>query len=936
MARVLLPADVARDAKRPERPREPRVLVLELDAAISELPRDHYAAEAPDVSGHLPRLAQLRAVVAASGDEAKAAARAWKTDKHASPTLTVQAVLAYVLSDRSEADEVLRLACERLDPPHAVALVLADATNVDAIVEAGARMTRTRGRALVERGPHVLAAFEHRADDAAKIVLGWHEGALRSAAAASSTWERREVTERAGELLDLVVRVGTPDVARYVAKLVGKAGTREEVARYFKRFPELAEDALRPLTKGRGKVRDAAVAMLTGLAPSLPSAAPEGETTSPAETAREAATSEDAGPAILVDPPWRNWKSAGQLVLEHPPTPTFDLPPEATAKHDREAWCTRLPSVPRNAVFSSRAAFPVAHAWLTSRAEREGAEAWLVTFAPIAIYGLLPFALGEPGPSRTRATSALRFVWSRIAPDRGPKVVERWVDDVGGDRATLLTAVTDIVTADARWDSPSSAPSWPSWLAVDALPPVKLASGATLSSGSRRHLVEMMIFAGAGVGGGDLSAEYVGVREVREALDPTSLAALSLFVYEQWTVLGQAARVSWPLGQIALFGGRSAAHELARKVRSLATDREIARALDALAVLARLPDDTSLVHLATLAESAKAPAVRTEARRLLDATAKQRGLSAEALEDVLVPDLGLDDRGELWLDLGPRRVRLSLDARLAVVLRDEQGERLTQMPRPNKADDPQKAATATELFKAVRADAEGAAKSQLRRFERAMCTTRAWTRAVFEERLLAHPVLRSLVAGLVWRATSAETSITFRVAEDRSLAGPDDEAVALPSDATITLPHPLLLTDPERARWGAIFGDYELLQPFPQLSRETFTLSERERAASTLDRLVGRKGEIGNLYALEQRGWDILGSRTTVTGFRRMLASASVELRFAEMVDLGRPKVTPEVTAQSLAVRPIGGEREATFAKLSAIEASELLRDLAFLVPATR
>ena len=927
MARVIVPPDVAGEAKKPVRAREPRVLVLEVDASISELPREQYPHESPDVSSHLPRLTQLRAMVRASGNEAVEAVRTWAREKHPSASLTVRSAIAYVLSDRAASDEVLSLACQRLDPPPAVALVLADASDLAAMADAGARLLRASGRALSERGPHVLAAFAQRPDDLGPLVVGWHRAALAQASGPGSSYARRDGRGVADELLDLVLGVGTEEVARYVVTLLGKSGAREDVARYFKRFPELAEDALRPLAKGRGKVRDAAVAMLHGLAPAIAKTSPE-----PQEIVVAAERDDTVeGPDVLARPPWRRWSEAGLLVLEHPPTPTFDLPPDATAKHDREAWCSKLPSIPRNAIFSSRAAFPVAHAWLTSRAEREVAESWLVTFAPIAIYGLLPFALGEPGPSRTRATSALRFVNARIAPERGPKVIERWIDDAGGDRTTLVPAVRAILEADPRWDCPSSPPSWPSWLAVEALPAVRTREGATLSKASVRHLVELMCFAGAGVGGGDLSVEYVGAREVREALDPRSLGALSLHVYEQWSVLGQNARVSWPIGQIALFGGRSAAHKLAATIRGLATDRELTRAMEALSVLARIPDDTALVHLATLAESAKNERIRAEARRLLEATATQRGLSAAELEDVLVPDLGLDERGELWLDFGPRRVRLTLDARLSPVLRDAEGALLSQLPRANKADDPDKAAAATELYRAVRADAESAAKAQLRRFERAMCSGRAWTRTAFEDRLLAHPVLRSLVGALVWSASTSEGSLTFRVAEDRSLAGPDDEVVTLPLEASVGLPHPLTLSPELRAKWGAIAGDYELLQPFAQLSRETFVLDDAERASKELARIVGRRGEVGNLYALEQRGWVVSGSRTMVLGMRRKLGRGSVELRIEEAVDLARPKETPEITALSLTIYASTLAETASFALLTPIEASETLRDLSFL-----
>ncbi|MBX7191543.1 MAG: DUF4132 domain-containing protein [Sandaracinaceae bacterium] len=943
--RVIPPVDALRERERAHRPREPRVFVLELASAIEELPREDTRAPMgePTLSGHLPRLAQLRGVAKASGAETREAARAWAAERHAHAPLSVRAAIAYVLADRERADELLREARGRVVPPPAATLALEDARDAGLVADAGAWLAKSHGAEVLERGAHVLAALATEPAEAERVVLAWLT-AYESRAKVATSYERTSANEQLRRMLELVLRVGTPGVAAHVAPSIAKAGARSDVASFFKRFPELAEAALRPLAKGRGKTRDAAVAMLTGLGlgaspvtsasdsePGKAASAAESTASAPPSSAPsgEPQDAKGSGIEVLEEPPWRHWSRSGLLVVDEPPMPTFDLPPEATAKHDREAWVAKLPSVARNVIFSSRAALPVAHAWLTSRAEREAAASWLTTFAPIAIYGLLPSLIGPTGPSRTTATRAVRFVWRGLPAERGPRIVERWCEDARADKAALVAAVRAIVEASGRWDCPSSAPSWPTWLAASALPEVRTKAGLVLPERARKHLVELMIVTGASAGGGDLVHQHPGVEEVREALDPTSLGALSFHVYTQWSVLGQNARVSWPLGQIALFGGRSAAHKLAAQIRSMATDKQIERAVEAVSVLARVNDESALVHLATLAESARNDKVRAEAKRLLDATAKDRGVSLEELDDLAVPDLGLDERGELALDFGPRQVRVRFDARLEPVLLDESDAVLARLPRPSKSDDAGKAAAAIELYKALEADAAGTAKAQLRRFERAMITGRTWSPARFEERLLGHPLLRTLVSGLVWSARVGELAQSFRVAEDRSLAGPDDEPLTIAREALVSIPHPLALDATLRARWGQLFGDYEILQPFPQLARETFELTDAERAASTLDRLAGTQGEIGNVYALEQRGWRVTGARNWVVSLQRELAKATVELRFTSAIDLGRPKETPTISVSSLGL--VLHQADVTFALLSPVEASEVLRDLAFL-----
>jgi hypothetical protein len=863
----------------------PRVLVGELEGTLGDL----RAGLEQGWRGYLPRLAQLRAAVAAADEESYAAARAWAEAQRARAPLPYAAVLAFLFDAEPWCDDVLREAGGLIAPPSAAVLALSTSRDAELVALVGAHLANDHAERVLERGPDVIEAFAHQPEVLEAILVAWSarlEVATKRARGSQRAWDLEGAPSR---MQDLLAHVGTEGVAARIAKLVGRPSARQLVVRYFRRFPELAEPALRPLAKGRGKARDAAVTLLEALA--SPS---DAEPRAHAAAAPDGGLApEDALPPILREPPWRHWKSSGLLVVEEPPIPVFDLPPEATAKHDREAWITRLPSVTRTLIFSSRAAFPVAHAWLTQRAQRSAAEDWLRTFAPIAIYGLVPYVIGEPGPSRALATSALRHAWSAVASERGPKILERWVDDAGPSRpggttrAELLAAIEATLRADPRWDCPAQAPAWPSFLAPAALPEVRLRDGRALPAQAVRHLVEMMIFAGAAAGGGDLVAEYTGAREVREALDLASLEALSQHVFEAWSVLGQGTRSSWPLGQIALFGGRSAARRLALAIRTLATERAVDRAVEAVSVLARLRTGAALVHLHLLAESAKNERVRAAARELVEATARSRGLSREELEDLLVPD-----------------------------------------PAALETADP----------KTARAELESARKAQAKRLERAMCTGRSWPVAAFRERIVAHPLLGELARGLVWRAIDEGREHTLRVAEDGTLASIEDEVVELGAGALLSIPHPLSLDPALRDRWAAVLGDYELLQPFAQLSRDTYALAADEQAAAELERFRLREGETALLYALEQRGWAVRGSRAYVLALRKPLRDGLfAELQLVQHVDLGRPRATPtfSVACVKLLVErdPAATARKPpTFAALSPVEASELVRDLGSLL----
>jgi hypothetical protein len=52
-----------------------------------------------------------------------------------------------------------------------------------------------------------------------------------------------------------------------------------------------------------------------------------------------------------------------------------------------------------------------------------------------------------------------------------------------------------------------------------------------------------------------------------------------------------------------------------------------------------------------------------------------------------------------------------------------------------------------------------------------------------------------------------------------------------------------------------VFADYEILQPFPQLGREVFAVSEQDAAADQLSRFIGRQVPATKVLGLERRGW---------------------------------------------------------------------------------
>ncbi|HET9930607.1 MAG TPA: DUF4132 domain-containing protein, partial [Polyangiaceae bacterium] len=300
------------------------------------------------------------------------------------------------------------------------------------------------------------------------------------------------------------------------------------------------------------------------------------------------------------------------------------------------------------------------------------------------------------------------------------------------------------------------------------------------------------------------------------------------------------------------------ARRLTPMIRAWPGESAHARAVVGLDVLAAIGTDVALMHLHGIAQKLKFKGLQEKAREKIDAVAEARGLTAFELADRLVPDLGLDeDTGTLTLDYGARQFVVGFDEQLKPFVRDAANKRLADPPKPGKADDAEKATAALEQYKTLKKDAKAIAQSQILRLELIMCAGRRLSAEAFRNFFVAHPLMIHLVRRVLWGvyAKDGQLTSTFRVAEDRSFADSEDDTFELPEDATLGVVHRLELDAATCAKWGQIFGDYEILQPFEQLGRAVFHPTPEELKSDVLKRLSGVTVKTGKILGLDARGW---------------------------------------------------------------------------------
>lgn len=582
-------------------------------------------------------------------------------------------------------------------------------------------------------------------------------------------------------------------------------------------------------------------------------------------------------------------------------------------------------------------ALPAAQAFAAKKTQRDMGRRWLLGFPEHAACGLIAPALGAKGEQRDWACAALRLLWAQGQGELLLAVAARYADP------RVAEAVRAMLDEDPLDRFPAKRGALPAWWQPQGWQRPLLADGRALPDAAIETLGQMLMFPTS-------EGVYPGVEDVKRACQPHSLAAFVWDVFLAWLDAGGSGKDGWVMVALGLLGNDDTARRLTPMIRSWPGESLHARAVLGLDALAAIGTDLALMLLNGIAQKLKFKGLQEKARDKVRAIAEARGLSTEELEDRLAPDLGLAEEGSLVLDFGPRAFAVSFNEGLAPCVREigadgVLGPRLADLPKPKKSDDAELAKMSVERFKQLKKDARSIASQQLQRLELAMCSRRRWTPELFRQLLVEHPLLRHLVQRLLWGVyampreglNGGELRACFRVAEDGSFADAEDAAFVLADDDVlcIGLPHALEIPSDVAAAFGQIFADYELLQPFAQLGRDSHALTAAEKAAQSLLRWKGLQVPTGRLLGLVERGWQRGRAQDggSIWDFRKPLGDRRcIQLQFSPGIIVGLVHEFAEQTLEDVVVGPTSprGDLQALerFEVLDAITASELIRDL--------
>lgn len=239
----------------------------------------------------------------------------------------------------------------------------------------------------------------------------------------------------------------------------------------------------------------------------------------------------------------------------------------------------------------------------------------------------------------------------------------------------------------------------------------------------------------------------------------------------------------------------------------------------ALSAMAEGPH--AAAELFRLSDRVKYPSARRLIAKRLAELAVSSGQSLAALEDVGLPDHGLNAEGERVQNIGEVTATIRLAANETVLQwHDVGGRSLKSVPAVVRNQHKEALATVRKAAD----DIETARAGQVARLEASWVERREWALADWTTHYRDHPIRRPIVAALIWDVGG--TAVLPVANQLETLNG---SAFSPPPNTRVRLWHPLLVEPEIVLAWRERIEAAGITQPIRQAHREVYVLTDAER-----------------------------------------------------------------------------------------------------------
>ncbi|TPG69316.1 DUF4132 domain-containing protein [Brevibacillus laterosporus] len=358
------------------------------------------------------------------------------------------------------------------------------------------------------------------------------------------------------------------------------------------------------------------------------------------------------------------------------------------------------------------------------------------------------------------------------------------------------------------------------WLMIEQLPTLLDLEGGELDAEVKEYILTQSV--------DFTTAPNPHVLKVKEYAHPKSLADFVMELFNMWLDNNAPAKEKWVMFVCTSLGDRRIIDVLSQKIKEWAEAGRGALASDAVKALSFMQELAAFITIDQVKRTVKNRQVKAASMEALAMAAQNLKISPEELEDRLVTTLGFDQRGKRIFSYGQRTftVKVNNDRELHVT-NDETGKVVKNLPSPAQKDDATLAEQAKLEFTQLKKDVKNLVNIQSLRLEESLCKQRLWSTTSWKNLFVENVMMQKFAIGLIWGVyEDGKLKATFRYMDDGTFNTVDEEEFECKEDALIGLVHPIELGKEDLEAWKIQLEDYEIKQPFLQLSRQLYFPTE--------------------------------------------------------------------------------------------------------------
>lgn len=445
--------------------------------------------------------------------------------------------------------------------------------------------------------------------------------------------------------------------------------------------------------------------------------------------------------------------------------------------------------------------------WLSLKKSRPEALAWIEAQPELAAKGAIYFyATSSSKKERTNYAEMMHLVQSKD-PDLFHEIVERYGEEV----QDILPEMDD-----PSQHYPEIMPKLPAFWQPSTFTPILLKEDP-----SKILPIEIYDNIGLMLKFSSMEQPYIGLKTLEDIADEATLGTFVWDLFNAWHKANHPVQEEWVLKPLMWFGGAEVADTLPKMIDDLICKQAHYRVAEQiLKSISSKANAYFIEALWSIYTSGRSEAKELAHKALIKINQDVRE-DIEPLVDRHMPAPKMIKANCITFPNG-QTLKVSIDHELDL-----------HLPASVELTD-----EASQLrWKRIQQQCTRQAQFISRRLEYAISTFRRWEATSWQQHIMEHPFVSLIASKLVWGVFVPPSSTTtntdmlhtaFIVDAEGQPIDLNYEPVTIAKDAQIGLVHPLDLPKEDMDRWLDMLTDFEIIQPFDQLTRRHFVIKDDE------------------------------------------------------------------------------------------------------------